>query len=119
MALSKNDDGEHTFIRRSALQVPSWKGEVRVAGTIAVATARFVIPVDATLIELSATEDCYINFGDVTVDATSTVATAGSRLFMAGVQIIVVPEDSSGVPFTHLAFIRVSTSGIIQAEKLA
>lgn len=111
-------DGEHVFARRSALQVASWEAEARIAGTIADATARFELPTGATLIEISATEDCYINFGDDTVVASSTVANGGSRLFMAGVQIVVVPEDS-GVPFTHLAFIRVSTNGIIQAEQLA
>ena len=118
MSLSKNNDGEHTFVRRSALQVPAWS-EVRVGAAITGTTARFVLPPGATLIELSATEDCFINFGDVAVDATSTIATDGSRLFMAGVQTVVVPEDSDGVPFTHLAFLRVATNGTIQAEKLA
>lgn len=118
MSLSKNNDGEHTFVRRSALQVPAWS-EKRVGGTLAVATDRFVLPTGATLIELSVTEDSFINFGDVTVDASSVIADDDSRLFMAGVQIVVVPEDNDGVPFTHLAFIRVATNGIIQAEKLA
>ncbi len=117
MSLSKNNDGEHTFVRRSALQVPAWS-EVRVGAAITNSSARFVLPPGATLLELSATEDCFINFGDVTVVATSTIATDGSRLFMGGVQICVVPQDSNGVPFTHLAFLRVDKNGTIQAEKL-
>ncbi len=118
MSVSKAEEGEHVFARKEALQVPAWS-EKRVGGTLAVATDRFILPTGATLIELSVTEDSFINFGDVTVDASSVIADDDSRLFMAGVQIVVVPEDGNGVPFTHLAFVRVATNGIIQAEKLA
>ena len=109
---------EHVFARRSALQVPPWT-EKRVGGTLTGTTSRVLIPAGATLIEISVTQDCYINFGDVTVDASSSIATDGSRLFMAGVQIVVVPEDSAGVPLTYMAAIRVSLDGVYQVEQLA
>ena len=121
MAVKKTSaEGEHVFQRRSALQVPAWT-EKRIGGVIAAITDRLVIPAGATLIELSALVDCYINFGDVTVDATSVIATDGSRLYMAGAQIVVVPESAPGVPFTHLAFIEaaVGSDSVIQVEQLA
>ena len=119
MALDKaTAEDEFVFTRRSALQIKT--GSNRVGGTIAGTTDRLVIPAGATLIEITATTDCYIRFGDVTVVATSTIGNDGanSKLFAAGVQIIEVPTISD-VLATHLAFIDFAAAGgIIQVEQL-
>ena len=121
MTLQKNDDGEYTFIRRSALQIKT--GTNRIGGTIGAATARVAItPVGAKLVEISALVDCYIMFGTVAVEATSTIGVDGtnSKLFMAGVQIVEVPSPG-GVLATHLAFIEAADGddSVIQVEALA
>ncbi len=120
MTLSKSSEGEHVFIRRSALQVPAWSG-ARVSGVIAATTDRLTIPSGSTLIEITALVDIFINFGNAAIDATSTIEAHGSRLFTAGTRTVVVPEDNSGVPFTHLAFIEttVGEDSTIQVEQLA
>ena len=120
MTLSKSSEGEHVFIRRSALQVPAWSG-ARVSGVIAATTARLVIPAGSTLIEITALVDVYLNFGNAAIVATSTIEVDGSRLFPIGVRTVVVPEDNSGVPFTHMAFIEAVANGdsVIQVEQLA
>jgi len=110
-------EGEFVFDRRSALQIKT--GANRIGGSVIVTTARLVIPSGAKLIEISVTTDCYIMFGDVTVDATSTIGNDGtnSKLFMSGVQIIEVPVIA-GVLQTHMAFIRSTADGVIQVEQL-
>ena len=120
MTLSKSTENEHVFQRRSALQVPAWSG-ARVSGVIAAATDRLTIPAGSTLIEITALVDVYINFGNAAVVATTTIEAENSRLFKSGVRIAVVPEDNSGVPFTHLAFIEAVANGdsVIQVEQLA
>jgi len=79
-----------------------------------------VIPAGATLIEISATVECYINFGDGTVTATLAIGNqdTASRLFQAGVQIIEVPL-AAGVLATNIAFIDGGAGGTIQVEQLA
>ena len=117
--LSKSSEGEHVFVRSSALQVPAWSGE-HIGGKIDKLSQRFELPQGTTLVELSARADCYVNFGDVTVVAESTVVSKGSRLFLAGTAVVVVvPEDSDGAPFTHIAFIKAGKDKIFQVEKLA
>ncbi len=121
MTLSKSSEGEHVFNRRSALQVPAWSG-ARVTGVLGASTASLTLPEGATLIEITALVNCYINFGsNVVIAATTTVEDDGSRLFMLGVRTVVVPEDNSGVPFTHMAFIEAVANGdsVIQVEQLA
>lgn len=100
------------------LQVTEWS-QKRAFITVGVASARVVIPVGAELIELTSTEDCYIEFGDGTVVAEPIIATDASRLFVAGVQVIVVPLDGAGVPFTQIAAIRESKNGILQIEEVS
>ncbi len=117
MAISKTPEGEHVFIRNSALQVPAWSQE-RVGDKIEKNSVRVELPAGATLIELSATHNCYINFGDVTVVAEREAIPNGSRLFMAGMFVVVVPEDADGVPFTHVAFRTADKDKFFQAEKL-
>jgi hypothetical protein len=111
------EEGEFVFTRRSALQVKT--GINRIGGSVIVTTDRLVIPTGARLIEISVTTDCYIMFGTVTVDATSTIGNDGvnSRLLQSGVQILEVPSPGD-VLATHMAFIRLSADGVIQVEQL-
>lgn len=99
------------------LQVVRWT-EQRVEITVTGVSARATIPNNAALVELASTEHCYINFGDNTVDATTTIANDGSRLYLIGVQLIPVPIDlATDEPYTHIAAIRLDTSGILQIEE--
>lgn len=117
--LAPTDEYVFETHRHTPLQVTRWS-EKRVALSFNNVTDRLIIPVGAVLVEITATENCFINFGDVTVDASSTIATDGSRLYLAGVQVVPVPLDSQDprVPFTHIAVIRESKSGIFQCEEL-
>jgi len=112
-----NDEGEFVFTRRSALQFKT--GTLRVGDDVDGTTDRIALPVGAKLIELSSTADCYIMFGDDSVDATATIGNDGvnSKLFMAGVQIVEVPSPG-GVLATDIAYIQVAAAGFIQAEQL-
>ncbi len=105
--------------RHQPLQVTRWS-EKRVAVGFNVTSARVEIPAGAVLVEITATENCFINFGDVTVEASSTVAVDGSRLFLAGVQIVPVPLDAQTprVPYTHVAVIAEAADGTLQVEEL-
>ncbi len=105
--------------RHRPLQVTRWS-EKRISLAFAGTSSRLLIPAGAVLIEIVATQDCYINFGDVTVVASSTIATDGSRLYMAGTQVIPVPLDAQDprVPFTYIAVIQESVAGIFQVEEL-
>lgn len=113
--------GDYVFGVKSSipLQVTRWT-ERRAAVSFNGVTDRITLPVGAQLIELTATENCYLNFGDVTVDATTVIASDGSRLYLAGVQVVPVPIDVGGtdLPFTHLAVIRESVDGVLQAEEV-
>jgi hypothetical protein len=119
--LDKTTEGEHVFVRRSALQVPTWSG-ARVSGVVAATTDSLVLPEGATLIEISALVNIYINFGsNAAITAAVETEVDGSRLFMLGVRAVVVPTDNDGVPYTHLAFIEAVANGdsVIQVEQLA
>lgn len=117
--LAPTDEYVFETHRHTPLQVTRWS-EKRVALSFNITSDRIVIPVGAVLVELTADENCFINFGDVTVVATSTIATDGSRLYLAGVQVVPVPLDTADprVPFTHIAVIRQTTDGVFQCEEL-
>jgi hypothetical protein len=101
------------------LQIVRWT-EQRDSIAFAASTLRVEIPENAAIVEFTATENCYVNFGDVTVVASSTIASAGSRLFLAGVQVIPIPLDpSTDEPYTHVAAIQHTVAGILQVEKVA
>ena len=71
-----------------------------VAGT----TARVALPAGAShedIVRVACNTDCYIAFGDSTVEATSSDA-----LFTTGVEAFKVPQNT-----THIAAIQVSASG--------
>ncbi len=119
MAVKRNTSGEHLVYPDTGtpLQLVKWS-ERRVSITFTGSTQRVVIPSGALIVELTATESCYINFGDDTVAADSTIATDGSRLYLAGVQMVPVPLNSVGVPFTHIAAIQRTVAGILQIEEV-
>jgi len=105
--------------RHQPLQITRWS-ENRVATAFSAITARLTIPADAVLVEIVASENCFINFGDNTVEATTTIASDGSRLFLAGTQIVPVPLDAQDprVPFTHVAVVAEAADGVLQVEEL-
>ncbi len=116
---SGQQDGDLVFDthRHTPVQIARWT-EQRVSVTFTGTSARLTIPSGAVLIEISASENCFLNFGNGSVDASSTIATDGSRLFLAGVQNVVVPLDGSGDPFTHVAVIQQTVAGLIQVEQV-
>ena len=100
------------------LQVVRWT-EQRTSIVLGGASVRVTLPAGSEVIELTATENCFINFGDNTVDATAVIATDGSRLFLAGVQVVPVPIDpATDEPYTHVAAIQDATAGILQIEQV-
>lgn len=112
-------DGDIAFDthRHTPLQVTRWS-EQRVGVTFTGSNQIMeILPTGAILVELTATENCFINFGGSSVIATATIAVNESRLFLAGVQVVPVPLDGSGVPFTHVAVIQQGTAGILQVEE--
>ncbi len=118
--LAPTDEYVFETHRHTPLQVTRWS-EKRVALSFNGTSDRIIIPAGAVLVELTATENCFINFGDDTVVASSTIATDGSRLYLAGVQVVPVPLDSQDprIPFTHIAIIKETGSGgIFQCEEL-
>ena len=120
MGVQRNkNSGSHIFEEsQTPLQVVRWT-EQRVAVTTTVSSQRLTLPTGADLIEITAVEPVYINFGDNTVDASSTIASDGSRIFLAGVQVVQVPIDpATDLPYTHLAVIWLVAAGVFQVEEL-
>jgi hypothetical protein len=102
----------------NALQVTRWTGK-RVGVTTSGSAELIELPPDTELIEVTATENVYVAFGDGTVVATASIGDDASRLFLAGVQILPVPIDGgSNLPFTHMSVIEESSPGVFQAEKV-
>jgi len=105
------------FQKGTPLQVVRWAGE-RVFTAVTVTSAALVLP-STTLIEICATENCYIRFGTGAPTASSSVANDTNRLFVAGVQIVPVPIDpATDDPYTHIAVIRETTDGLFQVESV-
>ncbi len=105
--------------RHTPLQVVRWK-EQRVALTTSGSSQELVIPAGAQLIEITAQQDCFVNFANATgVIASSTIASDGSRFFAAGVQVIPVPFDpGTTTPMSHVAVIQDTVAGIFQIEEV-
>lgn len=112
-------DGEIVFRthRHTPLQLPRWSGQ-RVGVVFTGTSQTLTLPAGALVIEVACTENCYLNFGLTGVNATTVIANDASRLFMAGVQMVIVPIDGSGDPFTHVGVIQATTSGTIQIEEV-
>lgn len=105
--------------REIGLQIVRPTGK-RVGGAFTATTSRKTLPqVSATgMVEISATENCYLNFGGSSVDATAVIGDDASRLFLAGSQVFAVPLDPvTDVPYTHCAIISAGTDGVWQAEE--
>ena len=120
MGVQRNkNSGSHIFEEsQTPLQVVRWT-EQRVAVTTTGSSQRLTLPTLADLIEITAVEAVYINFGGNAVDASNTIANDGSRIFLAGVQVVQVPIDSATeLPFTHVAVVQVASPGVFQVEEL-
>lgn len=117
MAIDKDENDTPVFPGGIPLQVALWTAQravINFNGT----TQRIALPAGSEIVELTATENCFIAFGGSGVDADGAIVTDASRLYLSGVQAIVVPVDSSSVPFTYIAAIEQATAGILQIEKL-
>ncbi len=115
----KSRSNSHLFPENNTpLQVARWSGQ-RDSVTSSGSSQRITLPTGADLLEITAVNPVFINFGGSSVDATSTIADDGSRLFLAGVQVVQVPLDpATGDPYTHVAVLEVSSAGIFQIEEL-
>lgn len=81
-----------------------------VQGTIGATSARVAIPSGAKIIRVAASQTCFLNFGDSTVEASS-----GDMYFPSGVEYFSV---ESGI--THIAFIEIGAAGgLLNVVKLA
>lgn len=112
--------GDYVFGVKSSvpLQVTKWTGQ-RVGVTTGAAAQLIVLPIGTELVEITATENVYVAFGDGTVVATATIGNDASRLFLAGVQIVPVPIDGgTQLPFTHMSVIEAASAGVFQVEKV-
>lgn len=99
------------------LQVTRWTGN-RVGVTTGAAAQLIPLPAGTELVEITATENAYIAFGDGTVVATATID-ATSRLFLAGVQIVPVPINiANNLPYTHMSVIEAASAGVFQVEQV-
>jgi len=109
----------YPFTNRAPLQVVEWSG-LRASIPFSGASANVALPSDCELMELSASQSCYIAFGiDNSIVATGTIG-AVSRLFLAGVQVVPVPlNPNTSQPFTWIAAIQYTAGGILQIEKVA
>ncbi len=112
------ESGSHGFPQQeNPLQVAKWSGK-RETVTSSGASQLITLSSGATLVEISAVEAVYLEFGGAGAVATSTIEDDASRIFLAGVQVVPVPLDSSGDPYTHVAVLQVAVAGIVQVEML-
>ena len=122
MAIKRDGQGDSCVISGSfgnePLQVTRWSGQ-RSSLTTSPTSARLVIPANATVIELTCTQDCFMAFGDVTVDAVAVVANDASRFFLAGLHVFPTPIDpATDIPYTHVAFINDKIPAFVQIEQV-
>jgi len=83
---------------------------VRATATTTGVSATLALPaglVKGEVARISATKDCYIEFGTAGVTATTS-----STLFPAGVEYLVTPPE-----VTHIAVLQVAESGRFQIEE--
>ena len=123
MAIDRDTDTDALVIPKSGkgtpLQITRWSGQ-REFKTTSGTSQLIVLPVGSKVIEITAVKDVYVNFGDATPVASSTIASDGSRLLLAGVQVIPVPiNPATGVEYLKVAVIQESESGIFQVEQVS
>lgn len=116
------DSDEHVFQESNAMQVARWVGQ-RESITTSGVSQRITLPAGTTLLEITAQQAVYLNFGDATVVASSAIDNKsatdnGNRLFISGVQTIPVPLDDNNEPWTHLAVVQEASAGVFQVEQL-
>lgn len=117
MTIEQDEHRTPVFPGGTPLQIALWTTRRAFINFTGV-TDRIALPLGCQIAELTATENAFIAFGDDSVDAVPAIASGASRLFLAGVQSIVVPLDAGSAPFTHIAVIRQTTDGILQVEQL-
>lgn len=118
MGIENDEHDTPVFPGGVPLQVARWSGQ-RDSKTTSGSSQRITLPTGSKLIELTAVNSVFANFGGSGVNATSTIANDGSRLFLAGVQVVQVPLDpATGIPYTHVAVIQQTEAGVFQVEKL-
>lgn len=86
-------------------------GNTVVKLTVSGTSARGTLPFGAShedIVRIACNTDCYINFGDSTVEATST-----DSLFTAGVEAFKVPQGA-----THIACIQESAGGVMTITEM-
>lgn len=97
--------------RNVPVPVIRWTGNRIQLSSGATTSAATALPTGRKAFEVRCTQDCYLAFGDDSVAATTD---DDSDLFLRGVQVVPVPLDANGVPYTHVAVIRVDTDGVVQ-----
>ena len=118
MAINPDENNTPVFPGGIPLQVARWSGQ-RESITSSASSQRITLPAGTKIAEITAVNPVFINFGDVTVDATAVIANDGSRIFLAGVQVMQIPLDpATGIPYTHVAVLQVTAAGIFQIEEL-
>ena len=104
----------HPFQKGVPLQVVRWSG-TRVQVTAgATGSSEQALP-STSLIEITATENMFIAFGNTGMSVATVADT--SHYFLAGVQVVPVPLDANGDPYDYFSVIRaLTTSGLVQVE---
>ncbi len=123
MAIDRDTQGDALVIPTAkgneALQVTRWTGQ-REFKTTSVTSQLITLPTGSKVIEITAVADVFINFGDGTPVASSTIASDGSRLLLAGVQVIPVPiNPATGNEYLKVAVIQSTAAGIFQVEQVS
>jgi len=86
--------------------------QISVASTASAATA---LTSGSRTVVIRCSQATYVKFGDNTVAATQG---NDSFLVAAGTEIMPVPLDPTGAPYTHVSVIRLATDGVIQFFKV-
>ena len=81
-------------------------------------TSEAALPTGSEGVRISATEACWIRFGNTGLGAAA--ADSASMYFAAGVELMGIPRDADGVCYTHVRVIKAgSNETVVQFEKLA
>ncbi len=101
------------------LHVVLWSGQ-RDFKTTSGTSQLIVLPVGSKIIEITAVENVYVEFGGSGAVAEAVIADDLSRLLLKGIQVIPVPLDpATGLEYTHVAVIQSTVAGIFQVEQVS
>lgn len=92
-----------------AVQALSPNMSTLAVGSVASTTSNAALPAAAQLVRIAASTDCYIKFGT----SNSVTATTSDMLFPTGAEVFVLDPS-----WTYVAFIRVSTDGVISIAEM-